>query len=80
MVLAALGLLLHGPGALRQVHLRLLLLALLGNEKSKGVKNKFNEEVIPAGKKFTEKTLQVLNFLDIIPISDVARYGPCGHQ
>lgn len=43
------------------------LLALLGNEKSKGVKNKFNEEVIPSGKRFTEKTLTALNFLDIIP-------------
>ncbi|MEZ4826846.1 MAG: DNA-directed RNA polymerase subunit beta [Bacteroidia bacterium] len=43
------------------------LLALLGEEKSKGVKNKFNEEVIPSGKKFSEKALQVLNFLDVIP-------------
>lgn len=43
------------------------LLALLGDQKSKGVKNKFNEEVIPAGKKFTEKTVQSLNFIDLIP-------------
>ncbi len=43
------------------------LLALLNTAKSKGVKNKFNEEVIPSGKKFTEKTLAALNFLDIIP-------------
>ena len=43
------------------------LLALLGDSKSKGVKNKFNEEVIPSGKKFTEKTLMALNYLDIIP-------------
>ncbi|RMG28421.1 MAG: DNA-directed RNA polymerase subunit beta [Bacteroidetes bacterium] len=43
------------------------LLALLGNTRSKGVKNKFNEEVVPSGKKFTEKTLSALNFLDIIP-------------
>lgn len=42
------------------------LLQLIGDKKSKGVKNKFNEEVIPAGKKFTEKTLQALNFLDIL--------------
>ncbi|MDX2249350.1 MAG: DNA-directed RNA polymerase subunit beta [Bacteroidia bacterium] len=43
------------------------LMALLGEEKSKGVKNKFNEEVIPSGKKFNEKALQALNFLDVIP-------------
>ncbi|WNJ16925.1 DNA-directed RNA polymerase subunit beta [Pontibacter sp. G13] len=43
------------------------LLALLADYKSKGVKNKFNEEVIPAGRKFTEKTLAALSFLDIIP-------------
>ena len=43
------------------------LMALLGDFKSKGVKNKFNEEVIPSGKKFTEKTLMALNFLDIVP-------------
>ena len=43
------------------------LLALLADVKSKGVKNKFNEEVVPSGKKFTEKTLMALNFLDIIP-------------
>ncbi|MCB0841818.1 MAG: DNA-directed RNA polymerase subunit beta, partial [Bacteroidetes bacterium] len=43
------------------------LLALLDEIKSKGVKNKFNEEVVPSGKKFTEKTLMALNFLDIIP-------------
>ncbi|MDP5172719.1 MAG: DNA-directed RNA polymerase subunit beta [Bacteroidia bacterium] len=43
------------------------LLQLLGETKSKGVKNKFNEEVIPAGKKFSEKTLQALNYLDVLP-------------
>jgi DNA-directed RNA polymerase subunit beta len=43
------------------------LMSLLGNAKSKGVKNKFNEEVIPSGKKFTEKTISALNFLDVIP-------------
>ncbi|MEO0468961.1 MAG: DNA-directed RNA polymerase subunit beta [Bacteroidota bacterium] len=43
------------------------LLALLGDVKSKGVKNKFNEEVVSSGKKFTEKTLMALNFLDVIP-------------
>ncbi|MEM7298092.1 MAG: DNA-directed RNA polymerase subunit beta, partial [Bacteroidota bacterium] len=42
------------------------LLALLGDTKSKGVKNKFNEEVIPSGKKITEKTLIILNFLDVV--------------
>ena len=43
------------------------LLHLLGARKSKGVKNKFNEEVIPAGKKFTEKTLRSLRFLEVYP-------------
>jgi DNA-directed RNA polymerase subunit beta len=43
------------------------LLTLLGDKKSKGVKNIFNEEVIPSGKKFTEKTISALNFLDVIP-------------
>ncbi|MEM8886461.1 MAG: DNA-directed RNA polymerase subunit beta [Bacteroidota bacterium] len=43
------------------------LLGLLGDQKSKGVKNKFNEEVIPSGKKFTEKGLSSLIFLDIVP-------------
>ncbi|MEO0896035.1 MAG: DNA-directed RNA polymerase subunit beta [Bacteroidota bacterium] len=42
------------------------LLSLLGDMKSKGVKNKFNEEIIPSGKKFTEKTLSALNFLEMI--------------
>ena len=43
------------------------LLALLKDTKSKGVKNKFNEDIIPTGKKFTEKSLMALNFIDIIP-------------
>ena len=43
------------------------LLQLLGEAKSKGVKNKFNEEIIPSGKKFTEKTIQALTFLDVVP-------------
>ena len=43
------------------------LLSLVGSKKSKGVKNVFNEEVIPSGKKFTEKTLSALNFLDAVP-------------
>lgn len=43
------------------------LMTILGEKKSKGVKNVFNEEVVPSGKKFTEKTLLSLNFLDIIP-------------
>ncbi len=42
------------------------LLSLLGNSKSNGVKNKFNEEVIPVGKKFTDKNLSALMFPDII--------------
>ncbi len=43
------------------------LLTLIVDEKSAGVKNKFNEEVIPSGKKFTEKSLQALNYLDLMP-------------
>ncbi|MCI4668568.1 MAG: DNA-directed RNA polymerase subunit beta [Bacteroidia bacterium] len=42
------------------------LTSLLGDLKSKGVKNKFNEEIVPAGKKFTEKTLAALNFLELV--------------
>ncbi len=42
------------------------LMSLLGDLKSKGIKNKFNEEIIPSGKKFTEKTLSALNFLEIV--------------
>ncbi|TAE48158.1 MAG: DNA-directed RNA polymerase subunit beta [Bacteroidetes bacterium] len=40
---------------------------LVGEVKSRGVKNKFNEEVIAAGKKFTEKSLVSLKFEDLIP-------------
>ncbi len=43
------------------------LLTLLGEHKSKGVKNKSAEEVIGSGKKFTEKTLQGIIFKDLIP-------------
>jgi len=43
------------------------LVSLLGDLKSKGIKNKFNEEIIPSGKKFTEKLLLGLNYLDLIP-------------
>ncbi|MEL6131778.1 MAG: DNA-directed RNA polymerase subunit beta, partial [Bacteroidota bacterium] len=43
------------------------LVSLLGDLKSKGIKNKFNEEVIPSGKKFSEKMLMGLNYLDLIP-------------
>lgn len=43
------------------------LLQLIGDKKSKGIKNKFNEEVIPSGKKITEKTLYALTFQDILP-------------
>ncbi|MEO1447914.1 MAG: DNA-directed RNA polymerase subunit beta, partial [Bacteroidota bacterium] len=42
------------------------LLALLGDTKSKGVKNKFDAEVIASGKRFTEKTLMALDFLDLV--------------
>jgi len=43
------------------------LLQLLGNEKSAGVRNKYGEEIIPAGKKFNEKTLAAIKWLEIIP-------------
>ncbi|MDX2286352.1 MAG: DNA-directed RNA polymerase subunit beta [Bacteroidia bacterium] len=43
------------------------LTTLLSEAKSRGVKNKFNEEVVPSGKKFTEKTLAALNFQDLVP-------------
>jgi DNA-directed RNA polymerase subunit beta len=32
-----------------------------------GVKNRFNEEVIPAGKKFSEKVFASLNLVDLVP-------------
>jgi DNA-directed RNA polymerase subunit beta len=47
--------------------------ALLGDVKSKGVMNKFNEEVIPSGKKFTEKVISALSFPDIIPTGWTAK-------
>ena len=53
--------------------------SLLGSSKSKGVKNKFNEEVIPSGKKFTEKNLSVLHFPDIIPSDWTADEELNGH-
>ena len=43
------------------------LLQLLGNEKSAGVRNKYGEEIIPNGKKFSEKTLAAIKWLEIIP-------------
>ncbi len=43
------------------------LVTMLSEERSQGVKNKFNEEIIPSGKRFTDKTLASLNFLDVIP-------------
>ena len=43
------------------------LLTLLADAKSAGVKNKYSEELIPAGKKFTEKTLSPIKFLEVIP-------------
>ncbi|GAB4414589.1 MAG: DNA-directed RNA polymerase subunit beta [Bacteroidia bacterium] len=54
---------------LRELHDLMVskLLAVLGDAKSRGVKNKFNEEVISSGKRFTEKTIAALNFLDIVP-------------
>jgi DNA-directed RNA polymerase subunit beta len=47
-------------------HMTAKLLELLGDEKSRGVKNKFNEEVIANGKKFTEKSLASLDYLDLM--------------
>ena len=54
---------------LRELHDKMVskLIALLGDKKSRGVKNKFNEEVIPGGKRFTEKSLAALNYLDVLP-------------
>jgi len=43
------------------------LLNLLAEQKSMGVKNRFNEEVIPAGKKFSEKVFASLNLVDLVP-------------
>lgn len=43
------------------------LLQLLTNVKSKGVRNKTGEEIIQAGKKFTEKSLGTVRYLDVIP-------------
>ncbi|MEM7036001.1 MAG: DNA-directed RNA polymerase subunit beta, partial [Bacteroidota bacterium] len=43
------------------------LLQLLTTTKSKGVKNKYGEEIVPAGKKFTEKTLSPVRYLEAIP-------------
>ena len=48
------------------------LLQLLGNEKSAGVRNKYGEEIISAGKKFSEKTLAAIKWLEIIPSDWVA--------
>jgi DNA-directed RNA polymerase subunit beta len=55
------------------------LMTILGDKKSKGVKNVFNEEVVPSGKKFTEKTLTSLNFLDIVPSNWTADEELNGH-
>ncbi|MCB9230466.1 MAG: DNA-directed RNA polymerase subunit beta [Bacteroidia bacterium] len=43
------------------------LLTLVGNTKAKGVKNRYGEEVIGAGKKFTDKALSTVRYLDLIP-------------
>ncbi|MFN8396111.1 MAG: DNA-directed RNA polymerase subunit beta [Bacteroidia bacterium] len=43
------------------------LLQLLGQEKSIGVRNKYGDEIIPPGKKFSEKTLAAIKWLEIIP-------------
>ncbi len=55
------------------------LMTLLGDTKSKGVKNVFNEEIVPSGKKFTEKTLMALNFLDVVPSNWTANDELNGH-
>ena len=43
------------------------LLQVLQGTKSAGVKNKYGEEIIPNGKKFSEKTLMPVVWLEIIP-------------
>ncbi len=43
------------------------LLQLLQNTKSAGVKNKYGEEIVSPGKKFTEKTLAPVRWLEVIP-------------
>ncbi|HHG83177.1 MAG TPA: DNA-directed RNA polymerase subunit beta, partial [Bacteroidetes bacterium] len=43
------------------------LLQLLQSNKSKGVKNKYGEEIISSGKKFSEKALAAVKYLEIIP-------------
>ena len=43
------------------------IVSILEGEKCNGVKNKHNEDVIPAGRKFTAKALESLTFLDVIP-------------
>jgi DNA-directed RNA polymerase subunit beta len=43
------------------------LMRVLGENKSSSVKNKYNEEVIPSGRKFSEKSLSGLNFNDLNP-------------
>ena len=55
------------------------LLTLLANAKSKGVKNKYGEEVISSGKKFTEKVLGSLNYLDLMPSEWTANEELNGH-
>ncbi len=43
------------------------LFELTNGKTSQGVKNYLNEDVIPKGVKFTLKTLQNLNYLEINP-------------
>lgn len=43
------------------------LFALVNGKTSQGVKNYYNEDVIPKGSKFTQKILQEINLLEINP-------------
>jgi DNA-directed RNA polymerase subunit beta len=43
------------------------LLQLVAESKSAGVRNKYGEEMVPSGKKFTEKTLAPIKYLEVIP-------------
>jgi DNA-directed RNA polymerase subunit beta len=43
------------------------LLQLVADTKSAGVRNKYGEEMVASGKKFTEKSLAPIKFLEVIP-------------
>ena len=43
------------------------LLQLVADAKSAGVRNKYGEEMVPSGKKFSEKTLAPIKYLEVIP-------------